>query len=105
MRSQAATMWRANGQLVRNLSLRVRALQVRRPPACKIVWRMRGVDVGKAGAPALGPGGQVRQPQAVAVAVFDLERRKLCAQVRPLAAGHDPHRLRPGSQLVAAPAG
>jgi hypothetical protein len=36
---------------------------------------------------------------------IDLERRQLRAQVRWLAAGDDPHRLRPRSQLVAAPAG
>ncbi len=60
-----------------------------------------GVGVGALAAPASGAGGQVRGPQRVALPAGRLEERELGAGVGPLAAGEDPHRLRPGFQLVA----
>ena len=62
---------------------------------------VRGVDVGALAAPAPGRGGQVRHPQGVAPAVGGLEQGQLRAGVRPLAAGEDPHRLRPALELIA----
>jgi hypothetical protein len=50
----------------------------------------------------LGLSGQVRGPQRVAPPVGGLEQGQLGAGVRALGAGEDPHRLRPGLQLVAA---
>jgi hypothetical protein len=60
------------------------------------------VDVGALAAPALGILRQVRRPQAVAPPVGRLEQGQLGAGMRPLAAGEDPHLLRPGLQPVAA---
>ena len=61
-----------------------------------------GVDVGALAAPAPRGRGQVRRPQGVPPAVFGLEQGELRAGMRTLAAGEDPHRLRPGLQLVPA---
>jgi hypothetical protein len=61
---------------------------------------VRGVDIGALAAPAPGRGGQVRHPQGVAPAV-GLEQGQLRARVRALAAGEDPHRLRPALELIA----
>src|SRR6266516_506982 len=60
------------------------------------------VDVGALAQPAPRVRGPVRYPQAVAPAVFGLEQGQLRAGVRPLPAREDPHRLRPGAELVAA---
>src|SRR6266516_6103485 len=59
-----------------------------------------GVDVGALAAPAPRVLGQVRRPQGVTPPVFRLEQGELRSGMRTLAAGEDPHRLRPGLQPV-----
>src|SRR6266487_2693878 len=58
-----------------------------------------GVDVGALAAPAPGRGGQVGDPQGVAPAAGCLQQGQLGAGVGPLAAGEDPHRIRPALEL------
>src|SRR5208282_4779061 len=60
-----------------------------------------GVGVSGLAAPAPRVSGQVRRPERVPPAAGRLEEGQLGAGVRPLAAGEDPHRLRPAPELVA----
>src|SRR3984957_2629939 len=60
-----------------------------------------GVGVGALASPASRVSGEIRGPERVAPAVGRLEQGELGAGVGPLAAGEDPHRLRPAFQLVA----
>src|ERR1700722_9257203 len=61
---------------------------------------MGGVDIGALAQPAFRVRGAVGDPQGVAPAVRGLEEGQLRAGVRPLTAGEDPHRLRPGLELI-----
>ena len=62
---------------------------------------VRGVNVCALAPPAPGRGGQVGDPQGVALAVGGLQQGQLRAGMRALAAGEDPHRLGPALHLVA----
>ena len=58
------------------------------------------VDVSRVGAPALGGGRQVGDPQDAAAAVPGLEQTQLRAGIGPLAAGEHAHPLGPAGHLV-----